>query len=140
MIHEHRLFLRSDPDGGAPWLMDAGTGSMVDLEELLLSKVRGTGPWPVLVKVDDLGPDIDMETLLGRSRGLRAHHKRLVLLDGKGRKAQFLRKIANDDYPYALIVEDAEGLQSLGLFAADGRCSSGQEEDDITETIIEKIL
>ena len=141
MIHEFKLFYCLDEESGNPYLAEAnpdGSLSRVEIEDLVSRGVSGSGPFPVLVKVDDLRMDMDLDQLYRRHRTCAASKKKMTFRDRSGRNVRFGSPVANSKFPYSMIVTDPSGEENVQLFSAQGRCLSGSTSDDLMEYTIEK--
>ena len=81
MIHELSLFLCRDEESGRAFFAvreDDGSLSYVEPETLLSVKMPGSGPFPVMMKADDLKVEQDMKKLYGRHQACGAHKKVLT--------------------------------------------------------------
>ena len=137
MIREYRLFLCIDKDTKNPYLVDEN-GHAVESEMLLAADINGPGPFPVLLKVDDLRMDIDLEALYRKHLTSTARKTRIVFRDASGREALFMKQIANRDYPYVMIVTSEDGEENINAFSPSGECMSGNYTDNLMEYTIEK--
>lgn len=141
MIHEFKLFFCQDEQSGNPFLAvkdDSGDIRRAEIEDIISDSVKGGGPYPVLVKVDDLRMEMDLDQLWRRHQTCAAGHKKMVFTDASSRKVRFQRPIANSRFPYSMIVTDADGEETTSLFSVQGHCMSGNSSDDLMEYIIEK--
>lgn len=141
MIHEFKLYYCIDEESGNPYLAKAssdGSLSRVELEDLVSGEVAGSGPFPVLVRVDDLRMDMDLDQLYRRHRTCAASKKKMVFKDRSGRSVRFGSPVANSKFPYSMIVTDLSGEESVQMFSPQGRCLSGSTADDLMEYTIEK--
>lgn len=141
MIHEFKLFYCLDEESGNPYLAEAtqeGSLSRIEIEDLISGEVSGSGPFPVLIKIDDLRMDMDLDQLYRRHRTCAASKKKMTFKDRSGRSVRFGSPVANSRFPYSMIVTDTTGEESVQMFSSQGHCLSGSTEDDLMEYTIEK--
>lgn len=141
MVHEFKLFFCQDPESGNPYLAVAdGEGNTIrtEVESLIADSVNGAGPFPVLVKVDDMKMDINLDELYRKHISCRAHSKMLTFKDRSGKSVRFGSTIANTRYPYSMIVTGPDGEELMALYSKEGHCMSGSSDDELMEYSIEK--
>lgn len=152
MIHEFNIYFCVDPESGTPYFAKADSSEnllRVELEEILSAIPRKEAVLPVLVRVDDLRPEINLSLLYKKNQSAVSHQKVLVMRDSAGRVLQMVKCISHPKFPFVLSygeccesIEKARALrEELGvrLYAEDGTCSSEDPQDDIMEfRIVEK--
>ena len=136
MIQEFNLFFCRDDESGNPYLAIAdenGNLAQTEVEQLILEKMRGNGPYPVLVRIDDLRKQMDLKKLYGQHLISRTKKKMLSFTDGAGNTLRFGKPIANSSHPYMMISTNPDGEANIRLYDANGQCASGRQEDDLRD-------
>ena len=126
MIHELSLFLCRDEESGKAYFAvkeEDGSLSYVEPETLLSVKMAGGGPFPVMLKADDLKVEQDMKKLYGRHQACGAHKKVLTLRDASGT---------------ALRLMGEDGEETVRQYSPLGHSSSGNPAEDIVDYSIDK--
>ena len=130
MIHELSLFLCRDEESGKAYFAvkdEDGSLSYVEPETLLSVKMVGSGPFPVMLKADDLKVEQDMKKLYGRHQAYGAHKKVLTL-----------KPVENSRFPFILAVMGEDGEETVRQYSPLGHSSSGNPAEDIVDYSIDK--
>ena len=140
MIHELSLFLCRDEESGKAYFAvreEDGSLSYVEPETLLSVKMAGSGPFPVMLKADDLKVEQDMKKLYGRHQACGAHKKVLTLRDASGTALRFSKPVENSRFPFILAVMGEDGEETVRQYSPLGYSSSGNPAEDIVDYSID---
>lgn len=141
MIHELSLFLCRDEESGKAYFAvkeEDGSLSYVEPETLLSVKMAGSGPFPVMMKADDLKVEQDMKKLYGRHQACGAHKKVLTLRDASGTALRFSKPVENSRFPFILAVMGEDGEETVRQYSPFGHSSTGNPAEDIVDYSIDK--